>query len=109
MNKLIALMCMFMLLCGNVDAKKKKFYPAIIAKQDGTQIECLAQYPDQVNSKEIKYKANKDSKSQKMKGEEIKAIRYFIKEDNGLIWSGTQQFPRQTCTGANKNTTSQYG
>lgn len=93
-----------MLLCGSVDAKKKRIYPAIIAKQDGALVECLAEYPDKVDAKTIKYKANKDSKTQKMKSDEIKAIRFFLENDNIIemdrypaiswknTWKGKQKY-----------------
>ncbi len=83
MKRSLTLIGLLILLCGNVDAKKK-FRPAIIVKQDGTQVECLAEYPDKVDAKAIKFKADRDSKTQKMESGDIKMIRFFLDDDKAV-------------------------
>jgi len=64
------------LFCGSVHAQT--FYNAIIIKHDGTQIECLARLPSAMfDTKNISFKMNDNSKTQKMKSNDIKTITYF--------------------------------
>lgn len=61
----------------------KKYYPAVISKHDGTQIECLAVYPKKADEKKISFKTTKDAKAEKIESLDIKSIRYF--EDDRII------------------------
>jgi len=62
--------------CRSVNAQM--FYNAVIIKHDGTQIECLARLPSSmVDTKNISFKIDEKSKTQKMKSNAIKTISYF--------------------------------
>lgn len=74
MKKKLLLVFILVFLVGNAYAK---YRPAVIFKHDGSQIDCLAEYPNDVNSKKINFKMTKDAKSQKIESPDIKLIRYL--------------------------------
>jgi len=80
-KKQITLICLLIFFCGNVGAQVNTFRPAVIVQHNSTQIECLAKYPAMSNSKVIIYKIDNNSKTQKMKSDDIKMVRYFHKGD----------------------------
>ena len=62
--------------CGSIQAQT--FYNAVIIKHDGTQLECLARLPSaMIDTKNISFKLNDASRTQKMKSKDIKTIIYF--------------------------------
>jgi hypothetical protein len=81
MKRVFIMMCMSAVVCGSAGAKKKQFYPAIIVQTDGEIMECLAQTPDNFGARVIAVKANRNSKTAKMKSDEIKTVRYFLEDD----------------------------
>jgi len=85
MRKILILACL-MFLCGSINAQinKYKYYPTVIVLHNGTQVEGFAKFPSSPHSKTIKFKTDKAYKKQKMKSEEIKTIRFFLKGDKTL-------------------------
>jgi len=75
------LIFIIILLCGSINAQINTFRPSVIIKKDGTQIECLAKYPATSFSDIINYKIGENGNLQKMKSNEIKTVRYFLKDD----------------------------
>jgi hypothetical protein len=80
MNRILILSGLLTLLCGNTAAQINVFRPAVIVKHNGVQIECQAKYPATGKAKDISYKIA-DGKTLKMKSDEIKTIRYFLKDE----------------------------
>jgi len=77
----IRLIFLFILFCVKSHAQNNTFNNALIIKHDGTQIECLARYPDMSDSKAIRYKLDKNSKTQRMKSNDIKTVRYLLRNN----------------------------
>jgi len=102
MKKSLSLICLLALICGSMEAQSKKFQPALILKQDGTLMECFAQYPKSWSAKEISIRATQSAKTQSMKSDEIKTIRYVLENDRMVEYDRYQ-----TITLANLNKGSQ--
>jgi hypothetical protein len=81
MKKSLSLICFIALFCGSIAAQSKKFHPAIILRQDGTIVECFAQYPKSWVAKEIVYRDAQGKKNQSMKSDEIITVRYVFEND----------------------------
>jgi hypothetical protein len=80
MSRVLIFCGLLTLLCGNTVAQINVFRSAVIVKHNGIKIECQAKYPATGKAKDISYKTD-DGKTQKMKSDEIKTIRYFLKDD----------------------------
>jgi len=74
----------FIFLCGSINAQINTFRPSVIIKNNGSQIECIAKYPASSYSDFINYKINENGKILKMKSDEIKTIRYILKDDKSI-------------------------
>ena len=71
----------FIVFCVNVQAQK--FLKAVIFQHDGTQINCLARLPS-MYEKTVRFKVDNNSKVQKVKGEDVKSVRYYLRGNNTL-------------------------
>ena len=71
----------FLFFCVNIQAQK--YNKAVILHHDGTQLECLARLPSMYD-KTVKFKMDEKGKVQKMKGEDIKSVSYFLRGNNTL-------------------------
>ena len=75
------LILFFVFFCINVQAQK--YIKAVIFQQDGAQINCMARLPAMFE-KNIRFKTDDNRKIQKMKGEEIKSVCYYLRGNNTL-------------------------
>jgi len=91
MYRLFLAISLAIFFCGSLDAKDKKFKPAVITRTDGLIIECVARYPKGFRAREIEYKTEKNSKKiHKIKSDDVRTIQYYLDDER---WVELDRYP----------------